>query len=145
MPTSKSDDHGRAKSQGELLYVSIVCAVDGARFAAVAASEPECLAQVASYVAEQAAGQLHPPSACRVRELLTAGDPLEAVAEYFRHAGERWEAEWLVTASLHPDSGSTAWSGSVPLPALVPGWHKPPVGDRSAPRLELARLAWGWR
>lgn len=120
MPTRKSNNRGRAERQGELLYVSIVCAVDGARFAAVAASEPECLAQIASYVSEQAAGQLHPPSACRVRELLAAGDPLEAVGEYFRHTGERWEAEWLVTASLRPDLRSTAWSGPVPLPALVP-------------------------
>ena len=124
MSTPRSDDRGRARSRDELLYVYIVCAVDGARFAAVAASEPECVAQVASYVAEQAAGQLHPPSACRVRELLADGDTNAAVAEYFRHTGERWEAEWLVTASLHQDSGSTAWSGSVPLPELVHGLHR---------------------
>ncbi len=124
MSTPRSDDRDRAKSRNELLYVCIVCAVDGARFAAVAASESECLAQVASYVAEQAAGHLHPPSACRVRELLADGDTNAAVAEYFRHTGERWEAEWLVTASLHPVSGSTAWSGSIPLPELVQGLNR---------------------
>lgn len=124
MSTPRSDGRDRARSRDELLYVCIVCAVDGARFAAVAASEQECLAQVASYVAEQAAGQLHPPSACRVRELLADGDMNAAVAEYFRHTGERWEAEWLVTASLHPDSGSTAWSGSVPLPQLARGVNR---------------------
>ena len=102
------------------LYVSIVCAADGARFATVAASEQECLAQVASYVAEQAARQLWPPSVLRVQDLLATGNAAGAVAEYFRHAGERWDREWLVTTSLHPDSRSTAWSGSVPLPQLTP-------------------------
>ena len=109
---------------GASLYASIVCAVDGARFVAVASSEEECLAQVASYVTEQAVGQLNPPSACRVRELLAGGDAAAAVAEYFSHTGERWEAEWLVTASLRPDSHSTAWSGDVPLPDPVPRWNK---------------------
>lgn len=102
------------------LYVSIVCAADGARFATVAASEQECLAQVASYVAEQAARQLWPPSVLRVQDLLATGNAAGAVAEYFRHAGERWDREWLVTTSLHPDPRSTAWSGSVPLPQFTP-------------------------
>jgi len=96
--------------------VSIVCAIDGARFVAVGSSEQECLARVASYVAAQAVGQLSPPSACRVCELLVAGDTGAAVSEYFRHTGERWETEWLVTTPLHPDSRSNAWSGDVPLP-----------------------------
>ena len=108
------------RQEGASLYVSIVCAVDGARFAAVASSEQECLAQVALYIAEQAVGQLNATSACRVRNLLAAGDAAAAVAEYFRHTGERWETEWLVTTALRPNSGSTAWSGDVPLPALVP-------------------------
>ena len=98
------------------LYVSIVCAIDGARFVAIAASEKECLAQVVSYVAEQASRQLWPPSALRVRELLVAGDVATAVTEYFRHTGERWDREWLVTTSLNPDLHSTAWSGTIPLP-----------------------------
>jgi hypothetical protein len=48
-------DSGRAIGwPSALLHVSIVCAIDGARFAAVAASEQECLAQVVSYIAAQA-------------------------------------------------------------------------------------------
>jgi hypothetical protein len=126
MPMPKSDDRARVrdtwpavKGESAPLYVSIVCAVDGARFAAVGASEQACLVQVASYVAEQACGQLSPASARRVNEYLAAGDKTTAVTEYFRHAGERWEAEWLVTTSLIPDSVSTTWSGTVPLPKRV--------------------------
>lgn len=101
------------------LYVSIVCSTDGARFASVAASEQDCLAQVAAYVAEQAARQLWPPSAQHVHELLAAGHTGAAVAEYFRHTGERWEREWLVCASLDANPHSTAWSGAIPLPELA--------------------------
>ena len=132
MPMPKSDDRARARDtwpavrrESAPLYVSIVCAVDGARFAAVGASEQACLVQVASYVAEQASGQLSPASARRVNEYLAAGDKATAVAEYFRHAGERWEAEWLVTTSLIQDSASTTWSGTVPLPKRVALPHAP--------------------
>jgi hypothetical protein len=101
--------------QDASLCVSIVCAIDGARFAAVAANEQDCLVQVASYVADHASAQLWPSSARHVHDLLAAGDPTAAVAEYFRHAGERWEAEWLVTARLGPTPRASTWSGMVPL------------------------------
>ena len=115
-------DSGRAiRWPSALLHVSIVCAIDGARFAAVAASEQECLAQVVSYVAEQAGQQLWPSSALRVRELLSAGDAAAAVTEYFHRTGERWDREWLVTTSISPDLCSTAWSGTIPLPKLAHG------------------------
>lgn len=142
MATPKSDDRGRGSGiapaglrEVASLYVSIVCAIDGARFVAVGSSEQECLARVASYVAEQAVGQLTPPSACRVSELLAAGDAGAAVSEYFRHAGERWETEWLVTTSLHPDSRSTAWSGDVPLPALLQAGTRSALPELSRPGL----------
>jgi hypothetical protein len=65
----------RAAKQAETSFcIAIVSGVDGARFAAVAASERECLSQIASYVAEQARLQLWPPSARRVRRLLEAGE-----------------------------------------------------------------------
>jgi hypothetical protein len=107
--------------QERTLCLSIVCAIDGARFAAVAATEQQCLAQVASYIAKQARGQLRAPIARRVQEHLAAGDVDTAVAEYFRHAGERWEAEWLVTTFLSPDAPSMSWSGPVPLPKRLEG------------------------
>ncbi len=118
-PTEHAPVAGGAPSIGwpaARLYVSIVCAIDGARFATVAASEEECLTHVASYVADQAVRQLRPSSASRVYEFLAAGDAAAAVAEYFRHAGERWDREWLVTTFLNLDPRSTAWSGTIPLP-----------------------------
>ena len=118
-PTERAPVAGGASSIGmpsATLYVSIVCAIDGARFATVAASEQECLSQVASYVADQAARQLRPPSASRVYEFLAAGDAMAAVAEYFRRTGERWDREWLVTTSLNLDPRSASWSGTIPLP-----------------------------
>ncbi len=98
------------------LHVAIVCAIDGVRFAAVAVSERQCLAQIAEYVKEQAAEQLWPPSAGRIHELFDAGDVTGATAEYFRRSGERWDAEWLVITRLPADPGSAVWSGPVPFP-----------------------------
>ncbi len=103
-PRARAAGARRAAKRTEASFcIAIVSGVDGARFAAVAASEQECLSQIASYVAEQARAQLWPPSAGRVPDLLEAGELAAAVAEYFRHAGERWDAEWLVTTPLRPD------------------------------------------
>ncbi len=102
--------HGNATT-----FVSVVWAIDGPRFAAVAATEEDCLAQIARYVAEQAQGQLWPPSAGRVAALLAAGDQAGAVTEYFGRVGERWDGEWLTTARLGLGPTSAAWSGGLPL------------------------------
>ena len=116
MHTSARNGRGRATrvhvatDRERSLSVSIVCAINGARFAAVA-----------SYVAKHARGQPRAPTARRVLEHLAASDAAAAVAEYFCHAGERWEAEWLVTTSLNPDPLSTVWSGAVPLPKRLGG------------------------
>ena len=100
-------------------FVSIVWAVDGPRFAAVAATEEDCLAQIARYVANQAPWQLWPPSARRVAKLLAAGDQAGAATEYFGHVGERWDEEWLTTARLGLAPTSRAWSGGLPLSVLA--------------------------
>lgn len=110
-----TDAHTGTLRQHDSLCVSIVCAIDGARFVVVAATEQECLVQIASYVADHATLQLWPSSARHVHGLLAAGDLAAAVADYFQHANERWEAEWLVTARLDPGSCKGAWSGMVPL------------------------------
>src|SRR5258708_40309998 len=76
------------------LYLAIVCAIDGARFAAVAENEPQCAAQVAAYVKEQAPEQLSPPSAERIHELFTAADVAGAGPAYFRPARPAPDARW---------------------------------------------------
>jgi hypothetical protein len=110
-------------------FVSVVWAIDGPRFAAVAATEEECLAQIVRYVAEQAPWQLWPPSAGRVAGLLAAGDQAGAVTEYFGHVGERWDAEWLTTARLGAGSALRGWSGGLPLSRSV---SRAAVARRSA-------------
>jgi hypothetical protein len=87
--TSARNDRGGAArvhlttDRQRTLCVSIVCAIDGARFAAVAASEEQCLTQIALYVAEHARGQLCAPTARRVLEHLAAGDAATAVRSTF--------------------------------------------------------------
>ncbi len=107
--------HGTRGHENVMVFVSVIWAIDGPRFAAVASTEEDCLAQIARYVAEQAQKQLWPSSANRVAALLTTGDQAGAVKEYFRHVGERWDPEWLATARLGLDPMSGAWSGGLPL------------------------------
>jgi hypothetical protein len=114
------------------LHVAVVCAIDGARFAVVAESESACLAQIATYVAEQASVQLWPRSAGRIRELLAAGDATAAIAEYFYRSGERWDAEWLHVTCLRGHARSAAWSGSVPVPTRGDFTHRSAVQTNSA-------------
>ena len=99
----------------EPVYVSIVSAVDGARFITIGTSPSKCMVRVAAYVAEQARQHLWPYAAERVDARLAAGDLSGAIAEYFSHSGERWDTEWLTTLRLHPDALAGRWSGVVPL------------------------------
>ena len=111
--------HG-ARGKEEAIFVSVVWAIDGPRFVAVARTEEDGLTQIARYIAEQAQWQLWPLAVRRVTALLESGDPAGAVTEYFRHVGERWEAEWLTTARLGLDVASGVWSGSLPLSVSLP-------------------------
>ena len=113
--TPASVQHVARGRENVTAFVSVVWAGDGPRFAAVAATEEDCLAQIARYVAEQAQWHLWPPSAGRVAALLAAGDHAAAVIEYFSHVGERWDKEWLTTAPLGLGPTSRAWSGVLPL------------------------------
>jgi len=107
--------HGTRGHEKAMVFVAVIWAIDGPRFAAVASTEDDCLAQIARYVAEQAQRQLWPSSAGGVAALLAKCDHAGAVTEYFRHVGERWDLEWLATARLGLDPVSGAWSGSLPL------------------------------
>ena len=107
--------HGTRGYENAMVFMAVIWAIDGPRFAAVASTEDDCLAQIARYVAEQAQRQLWPSSAGGVAALLAKCDHAGAVTEYFRHVGERWDLEWLATARLGLDPVSGAWSGSLPL------------------------------
>ena len=112
--------HGARGKEEATVFVSVVWAIDGPRFVAVARTEEDGLTQIARYIAEQAQWQLWPLAVRRVTALLESGDPAGAVTEYFRHVGERWEAEWLTTARLGQDAASGVWSGSLPLSVRPP-------------------------
>ena len=68
--------------ENAMVFVAVIWAIDGPRFAAVASTEEDCLAQIARYVAEQAQHQLWPPSADRVAALLATGDQAGAVTVF---------------------------------------------------------------
>lgn len=137
--------HVTRDDENATTFVSVVWAIDGPRFAAVAATEDDCLAQICRYVAEQAPWQLWPPSAGRVATLLAAGDQAAAVREYFNHVGERWDAEWLTTARLGVGPTSGAWSGGLPLSVSSPPTAEGAGTNLSAPdkrRPDECRRAW---
>ena len=118
-----------ARGKEETIFVSVVWAIDGPRFVAVARTEEDGLTQIAGYIAEQAQWQLWPLAVRRVTALLESGDPAGAVTEYFRHVGDRWEAEWLTTARLGLDVASGVWSGSLPLSVSLPAGA--PIGKKT--------------
>lgn len=129
---------GLALAAPASLYVAIVCAVDGARFAVVAASKSECLAQIGTYVTEQASVQLWPRSVERIRELLATGAVAPAIEEYFHRSGERWDAEWLHVSRVRLHPRSTAWSGRVPLATFLAGIPGHDVGTSEGIKLEIS-------
>jgi hypothetical protein len=110
--------HGTRGYENAMVFVSVIWAIAGPRFAAVASTEEDCLAQIAQYVAEQAQRQLWPPAVGRVAALLATGDQAGAITEYFRHVGERWDPEWIATArlALDPVSGAWVWPPSLVHP-----------------------------
>ena len=71
--TPVSIQHVARGHENATTFVSVVWGGDGPRFAAVAATEEDCLAQIARYVAEQAQWQLWPQSAGRVARMLGRG------------------------------------------------------------------------
>jgi hypothetical protein len=85
------------------VFVAVVHAADGVRLATVAESRAELVRSLADYVRRQAAYVLTVEHARHVRGLLARGELEAAVEVYFGTVGERWEEEWLVTATLERD------------------------------------------
>ena len=92
---------GRA---GAGLFVAVVHASDGVRFAEVADSRPQLVRRLAEYVRRRAGHQLRADHARHVGGLLARGELEAAVEVYFRLVGKRWDEEWLVTAALAADA-----------------------------------------
>ncbi|HEY2064524.1 MAG TPA: hypothetical protein VGG84_01085 [Gemmatimonadaceae bacterium] len=83
------------------VFVAVVHAADGVRFAVSTDLEAELTHRLAEYVRARVDDVLWPDDATHVRTLLAVGDLMGAIECYFWHVGDRWDAEWLVT-SRHP-------------------------------------------
>jgi hypothetical protein len=91
---------GRARAG---VFVAVVHAADGLRLAAAAESRDELVRRLAEYARRRAPHTLRAEHARHVRELLARRELEAAVEVYFGLVGERWDAEWLVTAALARD------------------------------------------
>jgi hypothetical protein len=85
-----------AKSAGTL-FVAVVHAPDGVRFAAAAESRHELVHRIADYVRQWGGYLLRPDHARHLRGLLARGESEAAIELYFGLVGKRWDKEWLVT------------------------------------------------
>ena len=98
-PTQAPTRHGawRAAALGTL-YVAVVHAADGVRFAAATESRAELVRRLAEYVRARGDAMLWADGARHLRALLIRGELEAAVEVYFGLVGERWDDESLVTA-----------------------------------------------
>jgi hypothetical protein len=118
LPTRKYPDTSRvdhpmtrrivpAGRAGAELFLAVVHARDGIRLAAVADSRRQLVSRLAEYVRRRAVHVLRAEHARHVRALLARGELEAAVEVYFRLVGERWDEEWLVTAAVASDVGTS--------------------------------------
>jgi hypothetical protein len=118
----------RADSQHEssdrTLFVGVVHAADGVRFAAATTARRDLVCQLAEYARERAEYALRPDHARHLQGLLARGETEAAVELYFALVGERWDEEWLVTTVVATDGvpDVTAVVGEVALPDAL---HEP--------------------
>lgn len=89
----------REGAPGEL-FVAVVHSADSIRFVAAATSREALVRQLAAHVWRSGQDELWADDAARVRALLARGEAEAAVEHYFATVGERWDAEWLVTARV---------------------------------------------
>lgn len=100
------------------LFVAVVHAVDGVRFATAAHSRRDLVGRLAEYARRRGDHALRPDHARHLRGLLARGESEAAVELYFGLVGERWDEEWLVTAVVTTDDlrEVAAVVGEVALP-----------------------------
>lgn len=94
LPTDRSDSE---------IFVATVHAADGILLATAAESRAGLVHRLAGYVRRRAVHVLRADHARHVRGLLARGELEAAVEVYFGLVGERWDEEWLVTASVTRD------------------------------------------
>ena len=85
------------------VFVAVVHAADGVRFAAAAESRYELVHRIADYVRQWGGYLLRPDHARHLRGLLARGEWEAAIELYFGLVGKRWDKEWLVTAVTTSD------------------------------------------
>jgi hypothetical protein len=100
---ASGDSSSEPGAQLGALYVAMVHAADGVRFAAVAESQAMLVRQLSTYVRQHAGDVLWPDHTRRVETLLTRGELESAVEVYFELVGGRWDKEWLVTTVVAND------------------------------------------
>jgi hypothetical protein len=82
-------------STQESTLTATVYAADGVLFVATAPSTRGLVAQIVGYIRERCDDVLWPSAAAKVRALIETDERDAAIATYFAHVGERWDAEWL--------------------------------------------------
>jgi hypothetical protein len=115
------------------LFVAVVHASDGVRFAASAESRYELVHRIADYVRQWGGYVLRPDHARHLRGLLARGEWEAAIELYFGLVGKRWDKEWLVTAVTTADGR--------PSCAGVLGEVVVPEALRDADRNQISRPA----
>jgi hypothetical protein len=101
------------------LYVAVVHAADGVRFAAVAESRHVLIRQVAAYVQRRSADALWLDHARHVRTLVAREELESAVDLYFGLVGDRWDKEWLVTTVVVPTDHHADLPSATPVLGAV--------------------------
>ena len=81
------------------IHAAVVHTSDGVRFFAAESSAAGLTASLAEYVETNAADQLWPDDAERVKHLIGQDMLLDAIEVYFACVGERWDVERVHYAS----------------------------------------------
>ena len=96
-PGASARAEPRPANGANTLFIAVVHAVDGIRFAAAAGTRRELVKRLAEYVRQRGDHALSPDHARHLRGLLTRRELEAAVELYFGLVGKRWDEEWLVT------------------------------------------------
>ena len=128
-------------TNGQAMFIAVVHAADGVRFAAAAESRYELVHRIADYVRQWGGYLLRPDHARHLRGLLARGEWEAAIELYFGLVGKRWDKEWLVTAVATTDGrrGVAGVLGEVVVPEALREQPREPVAMEPEQTIALAR------